>query len=920
MSPAPQQQQQEIMEKENKKKRKPKKGIAGAVARKAKAQKASNPFESIWSRRRFDVLGQKRKGEERRLGLSRSIGVDKRKNTLLKEYEQSLKSKVFVDKRIGEQDDELGEFDKGIIRSQRERQRKLAKESVYNLSDGEEDIYEDGALGGYSGKDDFDSGLLSDEDLQDDDLEDAGSKRLKHLNKNRSLDSSGEEERRKSKKEVMAEIIMKSKLGKMEKAEKKEEKEKLLDELNKNFTALVDSQEMKSLTQPFNLPKDPDDEYYKLMDAMSMDIRGRPSDRIKTPEEIAQNERERLEELEEKRKKRMQEAEDLSDEDEEIDGEESSKRQRAISGDDLGDSFSVDEEQPKKGWINEVLEREDDSSDEDSDSEGGEDDEEESDGGEEKLRKSQPLKDWEQSDDELEAELEDDTDDDDDAEEDVEPRVHKKSKKDSTAPRKGEGLSETVKQKSNMQKSSSTEHDIPFVINAPKNYEELIALVEDRSNADVILIVDRIRTTDSIKLAAENRKKMQVFYGILLQYFAVLANKKPLNFELLNMLAKPLIEMSMEIPYFAAICARQRLLKTRAQFCEAIKSPEDGCWPSLKTLFLLRLWSMIFPCSDYRHAVMTPSILLMCEYLMRCPISSGRDIAIGSFLCSTVLVVAKQSKKFCPEAILFIRTLLMAASDKKAPPSEESEATAVCCYRADELLCIVLQFYHFMELKSLTPLLCIQDHVKEVVPLNFLKIMEQPADSPYFSSDDFRASIISSAVETLRGFVEINEGLSSFPEIFMPISTILDQVKNQERIPQTLKEKLEDVAQLIQTKTDEHHEQRKPLAMRKHKPIPIRMVTPKFEENFVKGRDYDPDKIRSDYKKLKKKLNQERKGVVRELRKDSYFMSEVKAKEKAVQEQERAEKHGKNWAFLQEQEHAAKSGQLGKGRGKKRRR
>lgn len=65
----------------------------------------------------------------------------------------------------------------------------------------------------------------------------------------------------------------------------------------------------------------------------------------------------------------------------------------------------------------------------------------------------------------------------------------------------------------------------------------------------------------------------QVFYGILLQYFAVLTSKKPLNFDLLNLLVKPLIEMSMEIPYFAAICARQRLLKTRAQFCEAIKNP-----------------------------------------------------------------------------------------------------------------------------------------------------------------------------------------------------------------------------------------------------------------------------------------------------------------------------------------------------------
>ncbi|KAG7589469.1 Nucleolar protein 14 [Arabidopsis suecica] len=906
------------MGKDNKTKKKPnKKGERrmgpDAVAMKAKTQKVDNPFELIRSRRKFDILGKKRKGEERFVSVSRTRAVDKRKNTLQKEYEQSLKASVFLDKRIGEHDDELGEFDKGIIRSQRQRQLKLAKKSMYNLSDGEEDVYEDGALGGSSVRDDFDSGLLSDEDLQDDDQEASASKRLKHLNRNRQVDASGEEERHKSKKEVMEEIIMKSKLGRMEKAKQKEEKGKLMDELDENFKSLVNSQAMESLTKPFDVEEDTRNPYVLMLNDMAMDIRARPSERTKTPEEIAQKEREKLEALEEERKKRMQETEELSDGDEEIGGEESTKRPRVISGDDLGDSFSVEEDKPKRGWIDDVLEREDDvdnsesdendSSSEDSESEEEEDDE--SDGGDEKQRKSEQrkrhhLEDWEQSDDELGDELEDEEEDDD--EEDDEPRVHKKLKNDYAAPNKGEGLSGTVKQKTNMKKLSSTQRDIPFMIDPPKNFEELLALVEDCSNEDVILIVNRIRIAHSIKIKAENRKKMQVFYGVLLQYFAVLTSKKPLNSDLLNMLVKPLIEMSMEIPYFAAICARQRLLKTRAQFCEAIKNPEDGCWPSLKTLFLLRLWSMIFPCSDFRHAVMTPSILLMCEYLMRCPISSGRDIAIGSFLCSIVLLVAKQSKKFCPEALLFIRTLLMAASDKKSPSSAESE------------------FYHFMELKSLTPLLCIQDNVKEVMPLNFLKIMNEPADSPYFSSDDFRASILSSVVDTLGGFVEINGGLSSFPEIFMPISTLLHQIGNQEKIPQTLKEKLEDVAKLIEKKTDEHHKERKPLSMRKHKPVAIKMVNPKFEENFAPGRDYDPDKYRSDLKKLKRKLKQEAKGAVRELRKDSYFMSSVKAKEKAVHEQERAEKHGKAWAFLQEQEHAFKSGQLGKGKGKKRRR
>jgi nucleolar protein 14 len=71
---------------------------------------------------------------------------------------------------------------------------------------------------------------------------------------------------------------------------------------------------------------------------------------------------------------------------------------------------------------------------------------------------------------------------------------------------------------------------------------------------------------------------------------------------------------------------------------------------------------------------------------------------------------------------------------------------------------------------------------------------------------------------------------------------------------------------------------------------------------------------------LKKLLRREAKGAARELRKDNAFLFEVKEKDKRLHEEERAEKYGKALAFLQEQEHAFKSGQLGKGKGSKRRR
>ncbi|KAG5061777.1 hypothetical protein GLYMA_02G003100v4 [Glycine max] len=933
----------------DKKKKKSKKFGPEGVAMKVKANNnatASNPFESIWSRRKFEVLGQKRKGEARRMGLARSLAIQKRNNTLLKEYHQSAKSSLFVDKRIGEKDEALDEFGKAILRSQRERQlnMKLSKKSKYHLSDGEENDFEGiDSLG----RDDFEDEMLPDDiDAETDEKLDLVQWSMQIPGETSADD--GEENRHKSKKEVMEEIISKSKFYKAQKAKDKEENENLVEELDKDFTSLIHSEALLSLTEPNkmnalkalvnksisndqsnkdhmsatrtmdNSVQEKPDDYDKLVKQMGLEMRARPSDRTKTPEEIAQEEKERLEQLEEERQKRMVAAEDSSDEDNEDSEKPSEQKPRSISGDDLGDSFSVNEQiMTKKGWVDEILERrdEEDSSSEDDDGEdpdnlgSSEDADEGSNEDLDEHKKDLSLKDWEQSDDDdIGADLEDEDDSDENIEtaaEDLDEvkgldaAVHIRAKRNASVEsvKKDKDSSDA---KIDVVGKQSKELDIPYIIQAPKTFEELCSLVDKHSNDNVILIINRIRKSNPIPLAAENRKKMQVFYGVLLQYFAVLANKEPLNVELLNMLVKPLIEMSKEIPYFAAICARRRIEATRKQFIESIKQSESSSWPSSKTLCLLRLWSMIFPCSDFRHPVMTPVILLMCEYLMRCPIVSGRDIAIGSFLCSMLLSVFRQSRKFCPEAIIFLRTSLLAATESKHVSDEDS------------------QLYHLMELKALKPLLCIHETVNEISPLNFFKIIDMPEDSSFFTSVSFRASVLVAVFETLQGYINVYEGLSSFPEMFLPIFKLLNEIAEQKNMPNALRDKIKDVAELIKLKVDEHHTLRRPLQMRKQKPVPIKLLNPKFEENYVKGRDYDPDREQAELRKLKKQLKREAKGAARELRKDNYFLLEVKEKERSLQEKDRAEKYGRAKAFLQEQEHAFKSGQLGKGRKRRR--
>uniref|UniRef100_A0A7N0U7V8 Nucleolar protein 14 n=1 Tax=Kalanchoe fedtschenkoi TaxID=63787 RepID=A0A7N0U7V8_KALFE len=930
------------------KKMKKKKRAAGpnVVAMKHKASAATNPFESIWSRSKFHVLGKKRKGEERRIGMARSLAIDKRKKTLLKEYERSGKASAFVDKRIGELNDDLEEFDKAILRSQRERQMTLSKKRKYKLSDGDEDEADFGFEGGLLGQDDFQDDMEPEEEEDND-----PSKKFANLKQISSVDHEEEEDfRHKSKKEVMEEIISKSKYHKELNRKAKEDNEQLMEQLDQEFETLVQSEALLSLTRPNqmantttivadNIPngqikKDEPfsslrenitaqakpDAYEKILKTMQLEMRARPSDRIKTSEELAREEKERLEKLEEKRRERMLAIDDSSDD--ELGHEDvklATQKPKSISGDDLGDSFDINDEETKMGWVDEILQRnesgdngsengessQDTETDVDDSDEEDEDDDDDDDGSREdneNYLSSVSFKDWEQENDDVVAATDNDDKNvvSDYGQEVREERDHGGDgrEQDGNIMSRSKKLSEHSMGDENY--LSVQFESLPYTIEAPASFEELSKLLQDRSDADIIEAIKRIRKCNAIALKAENRKKMQVFYGLLLQYFAISASRRPFKFDLLNALASPLVEMSVEIPYFSAICARERIMRTRMQLCDALKNRDRSCWPSTKTLFLLRLWSMVYPCSDFRHVVMTPATLLMCEYLMRCPITSGYDITIGMFLCSMVLYVAKLSRKLYPEALMFIRTLLMAAINKRIVSDEDS------------------QLYFLVELKAPEPLLFSNDRSTELTPLDFFMIMELPEDSSFFSSDSFRAGIMISLVETLGGFIEVYESFSSFPELFLPISKLMIEAANGENMPGEMQDKLKELAKLINRKAQGHYVLRQPLQMQKQKPLPIKLVNPKFEENFVKGRDYDPDRERSEARRLKKQIKQEAKGAVRELRKDNFFLFEVKEKEKTLNEEERTEKYGKAKAFLQEQEHAFKSGQLGKG-GKRRR-
>lgn len=956
--------------------------VPGGAAAKGHVTAKENVFERMWNRRKFDILGKKTKGEQRRVGKSRTDAVEKRKATLLPEYRQRNKNNKFLDYRFGENDENMMEDEKEIMRFQRERQAQLSRTSKFNLQDEDEEetgkeeefLTHGGSV--LSTFDDFDEEFPKDDDFHDPELDAAmvrdfhfGGPQFDEKKKMGNNEDGEEEQRPKTKKEAMEELIAKSKYFKAQNQKEKDEDEDFREKLDLEFRQLSESDALLSLLRPkkTNLlatlakkgtnrdtgsqklstngtmtagnDEEDKDDYEKLAKEMVFEMRGKATNRSKTTEEMAKEERERLVELEKKRKRRMT-GEDASDEEGEEGEEEGGGRRKRVkrrepSGDDLEDNVVVEEEYGEKGWVYDVLgrrdeegeeegEEEDEDEDEDEDESGeeeeegeeggegeeGDEDEEESEeeeGGGRDLEEA----DWEQSDEELEGGKGE------------EKKIETRQESKNSVPEEGVGEREKGDRKIGKKVSWKEEaqvdgkereerekaaKELPYVLEAPQTLMELRNIVDNREIAELSEAIRRIRTFNAVGLAAENRRKMQVFYGVLVQYFAFLAGENPLPFDRLDSLVQPLIEMSTLTPIFSAVCARERISRMHQQLTAKLKAADQiSVFPSVRTLLLLRLWTIIFPTSDFRHPVITPIFLLISEYLSRCPVKSLRDAAIGCFLCAQILTMASQGRRFCPEAIFFLHALLRTALPEKKKEGKKLPFQGVPLYMEEQ---VGSQHWLFPEETK--------EYGNKVELLDFCETMTTK-DETDLNSDEFRFGLLMSLLSTLHGFVVIYENLTSFPEIFSSFLTTLDNL-SQVSLPGDLEALREKLSGSIKKKILEVENLRQPMRMRVKRPEPIKQFNPRFEENFISGRNYDPDKERADRKKMQKLLKREARGAARELRKDNYFLAEERRKEQLMASEERDEKYRKAMAFLQGQESAFKSGQMGNKKGRRNKR
>ncbi|THH16411.1 hypothetical protein EW146_g4222 [Bondarzewia mesenterica] len=794
-------------------------------------QQKFNPFDVKVTKLKHDVGGRKLTGITGKPAQSKQAGIEQRKKTLLKEVEEKGRAGGIVDRRFGENDATMTPEERMLERFTRERQR-ASKGVAFNLEDEDELTHYGQSL---SKLDDFDNVGLN----LDDDEEDRGqidSETVKRAHFGGFDDDEGNDDepaRKKSKAEVMAEVIAKSKEHKIQRQMDRGKDDNLRHQLDQELDSIrsllfapdpLSASLEKPSTAPFSdAKKDNDQEYDQFVRELVFEKRAKPKDRTKTEEELALEEKEALEKAERRRARRMRGEGDV-DSDEE--GPGLGKRKRGVrSADDLEDDFH--EEGEDWGGIGAGLEKDDASSGEEEDDE---------DGGEEVG-----------SDQADEDESEDDSEDGDSDGVDEEGR--------------SEGQPDDLVPSKKRRHVPSTKMELPFTFACPSSHEELLDIIEEIEEKDVPTVVQRVRTLYHPSLAPDNKFKLQALTGVLIDHILYIASPPTPQYSLLSSLLPHLFSLTKTYPIQSAehFLSKLSLMhkNLRRGLSRGATDPDARTWPGLSELALLRVIGMVWPTSDMNHHVISPTRLLMGSYLGLCRIRSLQDLASGLFLSTLFMQYEELSKRLVPEAL----NLTINAVLHIAPHGFKTSASLPGSFPSPDFgseRCRPLA----LDVKKAKKL--------SVGPPDLSKMFgEERRD------EQTKVDLLGLSIDLLGRFAEMYKGLEAFIELYDPILSVLESIET-DKLAEGLQTRLSCVVDALRRLLKFSRQARRPLHLQAHKPIPIPSYIPKFESSSSSYlRAQDPDHERNEAAKLRKQYKQERKGAIRELRKDARFLAGV---------------------------------------------
>ncbi|KAE9381504.1 Nop14-like protein [Stipitochalara longipes BDJ] len=829
-----------------------------------------NPFEFKAPSRKpkFEVTTEKAtRSVIRRPGVQKSQEEEMRRHAYLEEQQRRHKVGGIVDKRFGENDPSMAPEEKMLERFTREKQLRHKNNSAFDLED--EDMPgelthmgQSLSLDGPALVDDFDEGDLELSDADDhpsDEERQARKRRRSDLEdgEDEAEDDEDRPERKKSKQEVMKELIAKSKLHKYERQAAKDDDEDLREQLDKEMPNIHELLRGIAPKRPVAPPVDIsgmnpdraallngadkikfDREYDLRLRQLAQDQRSKPTEKSKTEEQIAEEEARKLQDLEAKRLRRMQGAPENSDEESdrgvEADQEDpdedygfgigiKTRPTQAELGAEDEDDFLIDNDLVASG--SDAGSVDDSDNEEEVDSDDGEDDEFVT--GlltEEEAKRPEFLT--------------------------------------------GANAPMQVEEPA----SNGVNGDLAYKFNCPQSHDELLEITKSVNLLDLPTVVQRIRALYHPKLSSENKWKLEKFSVTLVDHISYVANQDQCPpFVVLESIIRHIHSLAKTFPVEIANAFRRHLKDldtTRAL------SPTPG------DLVLLTAIGTIFPTSDHFHQVVTPAILTMGRYLgLKIP-QTLSDFATGAYICTLCLQYQKLSKRYVPEVMNFIENTLCALA-----PTKLARLPGSFPYHEPKLS---------LRIEAL-PLTTRQLRLFDCIARNFSQQ----------EGEVLKAAIVETNLILVDSAADTWTGKDAFTETFGPALEIMRHLsgkKCRSKLAASTQKQLTKVTQKLTLILGQDRLARRPLELHHHRPLAIKTSIPKFEESFNPERHYDPDKTRTEAAKLKKEHKREKKGAIRELRKDAKILATQSLREKKERDAAYEKKYKRLVAEIQGEE------------------
>ncbi|PVU98036.1 hypothetical protein BB561_000142 [Smittium simulii] len=927
-------------------------GIIGPKALSMKLQKIQqelNPFDIKVNNKKDSIIGRKVKGETGRPALSRQIGIEKRDKTIRVELERGTKVGGIRDRRFGEKNPELSYEEKMLERFTKEKQKKVRKNDLYNLSDNESG---DEAPLTHMGQsladiDDFDNMGLDPSDDETTGAIDSKTVSLSHFggfepidhnaNGSSAADLYGSADSvKKSKAQVMMEVIAKSKMHRYERQQVKEEDISAINDLDKDFDDIRniiaaedgfktgnDKYSGRSLSRNDNSTNDiknKDDLYDTNVRNLIFDQRAKPMDRLKTEEEIAAEKKEFLERAERHRIRRMQGFDsdtegDSSDSDE--DDRRSSKKKKSElnktqklpsnSADSLDDDFSyigsgLTGSSAKKNTKNNVH-SEDDDDDSSIDSQSDQDDNDQ-----------------------------DSNKSDDESDEDNLPSKNN-SKVDSTDGSKTVKNSTLtrVKNSKKLNSSSNDTKELPFTFKAPTSYDSWVSLISEYSLDQQILIVERLRVLYHPTLSPLNKTICETLMEILTEHLAVLGEQYPaVPIEIIDGFIKHVSELAFLSPVHAGNYYRKLVTEfqervqldlTQKKGAESNDSDDEDQntkkAPLASDLLIMRLLVSMFSSSDKYHSVLTPVMLALGQYLSISIVDSFSEFMKHLIVCGIIHESNRLSRRYVPEVITNLQMLLYSILSEHCKIKLDTSSSYIFPLSHTQTQKLDIFKIPLSDTVDKADSISINEAWKSVsgeeviygdLKLGWGTLTQNNEPTPTIK---LKFTLLRAVLCLVQKYAELYFSEKSFPELFLPFSEFLSKTMSGKEflnMPEGYQAHVKELVEFIESNITDNFSNgaRTHLKLQDHKPLAIRSVAPKFETGYSLDRYYgqvgaskNNDDEDMETKKLKRLHKKEQHGVIRELRKDAMFISQLKLDKQKEKDASYEKKMKAAWSVLE---------------------